>query len=243
MPDSTPLLRPPPLLTGRRRAEPGKLGPPRLLKSAGFRFAVLFAAMFASAAIALVAVLWWATAGALDRQTDVAIRADAVALSERWREAGPNAVAESIEERLSVDVENEAIYLLMDAGGAVRLAGNIEASALIDTLRTAIQRGSRIIDQILRSTRQSTADPARTQPSSHPASSTANPPKGSKQTRTVCTAAPAQRPVARLWLGIGEAPALSRAAAQATAMPQTNPPARHQSQSRSGPAQRRRARA
>jgi signal transduction histidine kinase len=126
MPDSTPLLRPPPLLTGRRRAEPGKLGPPRLLKSAGFRFAVLFAAMFASAAIALVAVLWWATAGALDRQTDVAIRADAVALSERWREAGPNAVAESIEERLSVDVENEAIYLLMDAGGAVRLAGNID---------------------------------------------------------------------------------------------------------------------
>ena len=126
MPDSTPLLRPPSLLTGRRRAEPGKLGPPRLLKSAGFRFAVLFAAMFASAAIALVAVLWWATAGALDRQTDVAIRADAVALSERWREAGLNAVAESIEERLSVDGENEAIYLLMDAGGTLRLAGNID---------------------------------------------------------------------------------------------------------------------
>src|SRR5690349_6363921 len=63
------------------------LGPPRLLRSAGLRFAVLFAAMFACVAVALVAVLRWATAGALDRQTDAAIRADAIALSERWREA------------------------------------------------------------------------------------------------------------------------------------------------------------
>ena len=100
-------------------------GPPSLrsarhgcCSSAGFRFAVLFAAMFAFAAVALVAVLWWATAGALDRQTDAAIRADAIALSERWREAGNAGLAEAIEERLAVDVENESIYLLMEAGGA-----------------------------------------------------------------------------------------------------------------------------
>ena len=72
--------------------------------------------MFAFAAVALVAVLWWATAGALDRQTDAAIRADAIALSERWREAGNAGLAEAIEERLAVDVENEAIYLMMEAG-------------------------------------------------------------------------------------------------------------------------------
>ena len=102
------------------------LGPPRLLKSAGFRFALLFAAMFASAAIALVAVLWWATAGALDRQTDAAVRADAIALAERWRESGATGLAESIEERLAVDVENEAIYLLMEAEGGRRLAGNLD---------------------------------------------------------------------------------------------------------------------
>ncbi|MFC7692001.1 HAMP domain-containing protein [Paeniroseomonas aquatica] len=102
------------------------LGPPRLLKSAGFRFALLFAAMFASAAIALVAVLWWATAGALDRQTDAAVRADAIALAERWREAGATGLAEAIEERLAVDVENEAIYLLTEAEGGRRLAGNLD---------------------------------------------------------------------------------------------------------------------
>ncbi|MDB5372990.1 MAG: sensor histidine kinase, partial [Belnapia sp.] len=102
------------------------LGPPRLLKSAGFRFALLFAAMFASAAIALVAVLWWATAGALDRQTDAAVRADAVALAERWREAGAAGLAEAIEERLAVDIENESIYLLMEVDGQRRLAGNLD---------------------------------------------------------------------------------------------------------------------
>lgn len=102
------------------------LGPPRLLRSAGFRFALLFAAMFALAAVALVAVFWWATAGAVLRQTDAAIRADAIALSERWREGHSAAVIEAIEERLAVDVENESIYLLVDAGTGARLAGNLD---------------------------------------------------------------------------------------------------------------------
>ncbi len=102
-----------------------RLRPPRLLKSAGFRFAVLFAAMFSLAALALVAVLWWATAGALDRQADATIRADALALAERWRESGVAGLIEAIEERLAVDVENETIYLLMDAEGR-RLAGNLD---------------------------------------------------------------------------------------------------------------------
>ncbi len=108
---------------------PPTLRPPRLLASAGFRFAVLFAAMFSVAAVAMVAVLWWATAIALDRQTDAAIRADAIALTERWREAGATGLAEAIEDRVAVDVENESIYLLRQvAEGAAprRLAGNLE---------------------------------------------------------------------------------------------------------------------
>lgn len=100
--------------------------PPRLLSSAAFRFALLFAAMFASAAIALVAVLWWATAGAIDRQTDAAIRADAIALTERWREGGAAGLAAAIDERLAVNAENDGIYLLSTATGADRLAGNLD---------------------------------------------------------------------------------------------------------------------
>ncbi len=99
--------------------------PPRLLRSAGFRFAVLFAVLFATAALVLVGALWLVTAGTLDRQTDMAIRADALALVERFREGGTTGLVEAIEERLAVDVENDSIYLLVTADTDRRLAGNL----------------------------------------------------------------------------------------------------------------------
>jgi hypothetical protein len=119
-------------LPGRPRGRPlaapagWQVGQPRLLRSAGFRFAVLFAALFATAFVALIAVLWWATAGALVRQTDAAIRADATALTERWRDAGRPGLIEAIEERLALDVQNESIYLLVERASGQRLAGNLD---------------------------------------------------------------------------------------------------------------------
>jgi signal transduction histidine kinase len=71
-------------------------------------------------------VLWWNTAGALDRQVDLAIRADAVALLERYRERDPSLLIAAIEDRLALDVANEALYLLRDAQGH-HLAGNLSA--------------------------------------------------------------------------------------------------------------------
>ena len=82
-------------------ARPFRPSPPRLLQSAGFRFALLFMGIFSVAAAFLVAVLWWATAGALDRQTVAAIRADATALVDRHRDAGTPGLIESIEDRLA----------------------------------------------------------------------------------------------------------------------------------------------
>lgn len=97
---------------------------PRLLQSAGFRFALLFVAIFSVAAGFLVAVLWWATAGALDRQTIASIRTDETTLVERFREQGTTGLIEGIEERLALDAQNEAIYLLTDENGR-RIAGNL----------------------------------------------------------------------------------------------------------------------
>ncbi len=82
--------------------------------------------IFSLAAGFLVAVLWWATAGALDRQTIAAIRADSGALVERYRDAGAQGVIEAIEERLALDVSAESIYLLMDQQDR-KLAGNLDA--------------------------------------------------------------------------------------------------------------------
>ena len=97
----------------------------RLLASAGFRFALVFGFTFVAAALAFSAVLWWGTAGALDRQTDTTVRAEAIALTQRWRDGGQRMVIEAIEERLAADVENQSLYLLIAPDGR-RLAGNLD---------------------------------------------------------------------------------------------------------------------
>jgi signal transduction histidine kinase len=71
-------------------------------------------------------ILWWNTAGALDRQVDAAIRADAGSLVDRRREADIPALVAAIEDRIALDVQNEALYLLQGPGGR-KLAGNLEA--------------------------------------------------------------------------------------------------------------------
>jgi signal transduction histidine kinase len=71
-------------------------------------------------------VLWWNTAGALDRQVQSAIRADANALVERRREGGLPGLIAAIEDRLALDVQNESLYLLLDPDGA-KLAGNLSS--------------------------------------------------------------------------------------------------------------------
>ena len=101
-------------------------GLPPLARSAALRLALLFAALFAVAVAAFAAVLWWGTAGALDRQTDAAIRADARSLGARAAEGGAAALVAAIEERMELDFENIHIYLLLAPDGTVR-AGNLPA--------------------------------------------------------------------------------------------------------------------
>jgi hypothetical protein len=96
-----------------------------LFRSAGLRFAVVYAVLLAASAAALALFLWWATAGLLDRQTEAAIRADAQGLSERWTEGGLPGLIVTIEDRLTQNIDDDAIYLLVGPG-MQRLAGNLE---------------------------------------------------------------------------------------------------------------------
>ena len=98
--------------------------PRTLLRSAGVRFGLIYAGLFALSALALTGFLWWSTAGLLDRQTEAAINADAQGLVERFLD-GPGALVATIQDRLAGDVDDDAIYLLADA--ALRpVAGNLE---------------------------------------------------------------------------------------------------------------------
>jgi signal transduction histidine kinase len=97
----------------------------RLLRSAGVRFAAIYAMLLAISAAALALFLWWSTAGLLDRQTEAAILTDAQSLSERFAMGGLPALRLTIEDRLTQNVEDDAIYLLVDPARR-RIAGNLE---------------------------------------------------------------------------------------------------------------------
>jgi signal transduction histidine kinase len=97
---------------------------PWFLRSAGVRFAAVYAVLLSLSAFALALFLWWQTAGLLNRQTDAAIRADAQGLFERWNEGGVPALLLTIQERLAQNVDDDAIYLLADAR-LRRVAGNL----------------------------------------------------------------------------------------------------------------------
>jgi signal transduction histidine kinase len=95
-----------------------------LWRSAGLRLAALYAALFALSALALVLFLWFATAGLLDRQSEAAIRTDAQGLLEQFESGGLAALQSTIEDRLAENVDDDAIYLLMDANQHP-MAGNL----------------------------------------------------------------------------------------------------------------------
>ncbi len=98
----------------------------RLIRSASVRLASAYGLVFGLSAVALVLVLWWASAGLLDRQVEAAIRADAQGLSERWGEGGLPALILTIQDRLTENVDDDAIYLLVDQDRH-RVTGNLES--------------------------------------------------------------------------------------------------------------------
>ncbi len=95
-----------------------------LWRSAGLRLAAVYAALFALSALALVLFLWFATAGLLDRQSEAAIRTDAQGLLEQFESGGLAALQSTIEDRLVENVDDDAIYLLVDSNQHA-LAGNL----------------------------------------------------------------------------------------------------------------------
>jgi signal transduction histidine kinase len=102
----------------RRRGKP-------FIRSAGIRFAVVYATIFGLSAFALAFSLWYSTVGLLQRQVEIAIRNDATALSDHFSVGGLQSLIGAINDRLTENVDGDAIYLLVDPLGN-RITGNLD---------------------------------------------------------------------------------------------------------------------
>lgn len=98
-----------------------------VIRSAGRRFALLYALMFGISSCILAVSLWYSTIGLVQRQVENAIHSDVVALTSLA--APPNGtlsdVATAIANRLTAPSDAGSIYLLIDGQGN-RIAGNLD---------------------------------------------------------------------------------------------------------------------
>lgn len=95
-----------------------------MLRSASVRFAILYAMVFGLSSLVLAVSLWYSTIGLLNRQTEASVMADARSLAERFHEGGLPALTLTVRKRLAENVDDNAIYLLIDPVGN-RIAGNL----------------------------------------------------------------------------------------------------------------------
>ena len=99
--------------------------PIRFHRTAVFRLALAYIALFGSSSLILLGFVYWATDAFVARQTDDIITTDLASIADRFREEGTDAVARAIDSRVSQDWQGDRIYLLTDAHYR-RLAGNLE---------------------------------------------------------------------------------------------------------------------
>ncbi len=97
---------------------------PKILKTSTFRLAAIYLLVFAVSVGAILAYVFWNTAGLLERQTDATIRAEVQALADQYRILGLRGIVDTIERRSAE--RGGGIYLLADSIGK-RVAGNLEA--------------------------------------------------------------------------------------------------------------------
>jgi len=97
------------------------------IRSAGRRFALLYALMFGASSCLLAISLWYSTIGLVQHQVENAIRSDDIALLATA--AQPNGgladVIAAINSRLAAPENAGNIYLVLDAQG-IRMAGNLD---------------------------------------------------------------------------------------------------------------------
>ena len=97
----------------------------KVLRSSTFGLVVLYMALVSASVLLLFGYIYWATAGYMDRQTDLTIQAEIRGLAERYRELGLAGLTLALSERVAADPHGASIYLLTDRD-YTPLVGNIK---------------------------------------------------------------------------------------------------------------------
>lgn len=96
-----------------------------LFRSAGVRFALVYAAVFGISAFVLAVALWYSTLGLLQHQVQNAIHNDTQALMEHEQLGGLPSLEAAIRSRVTNASDPDGIYLLLSATGEI-LTGNLD---------------------------------------------------------------------------------------------------------------------
>jgi signal transduction histidine kinase len=102
------------------------VNPLRLIRTSTFQLAWWYMGIFGASALMLIGVVWWATVGYLEEQTNASIEADITGLVEQYRQRGPRGLEALIRERVAGSTAVPGIYLFAD--DELRpLAGNLDS--------------------------------------------------------------------------------------------------------------------
>ncbi|KXV14378.1 histidine kinase [Acetobacter malorum] len=94
------------------------------LRSVSLRFALVYGTLFVCSAVLFLSFIWWGTVGLLEHRVEQAITTDSRALFNIWSEGGPTGLTMIIDDRLEQDIDDNALYLLVNKDNKW-VAGNL----------------------------------------------------------------------------------------------------------------------
>ena len=97
----------------------------RLLRTSGFRIAVIYLLLLSVTLFALTAFVYWSTSDLVDRQMKETVEAEIRGLADVYRDEGLPRLVEAIGERSGPGGDPKDVYLLIDSEQEW-LAGNLE---------------------------------------------------------------------------------------------------------------------
>ncbi|OUJ11596.1 HAMP domain-containing sensor histidine kinase [Acetobacter sp. DsW_059] len=103
------------------------------LRSVSLRFGLAYAVLFIGSAMLFLSFIWWGTVGLIERQTEQSITSDAHLIFNALQLHKDTSLSTLINERLEQDIDDNALYLLVNKNGK-RITGNlIEWPSVIKT--------------------------------------------------------------------------------------------------------------